>query len=285
MSGWCSKYLKLALDELDESVLLEDGEAKNYYNEAKAAFVKGEYKNAMEKLALALHNLFCRNAALPLLPVEVPKAEDAIRLAAFGVHANDFLTLQGFLPRVLFLPEKPIEIRWVQAQHGHPGNWREEAARFCVKAFLDIALKIQSAPSIPGPIHFSLVYEHKIESLRDGVEIWNLPERQPNMPAQSRFFAERKPIRTLNKGEILRGSVSSETREASFLALADYLAEGARALEKEELSISCSPPYGISGYVARADIRITCVPREDERVKGLFPGLPALPEIEWDDQK
>lgn len=279
VSDWCSEYLGFKLDELDESILLEDKEAKSSYDEAKELFEKRAYKQTMEKLALALFGLFLKskNTALSYLTVGSPKAEDAIRVASFGVQANDFLRLQEFLPQVVLLRDKQFETQWLQGQYGHPGNWREDTARFCLKVFLDVAIKIQSAQWIPGPIHFSILYEHKIEALKDKVEIWNLPEDASGFFVAPPLNPPTRRVETiLSKGDVLRGQVYPPKKPGLFESVLG------QAKENKSLLVVSSEPKQISGYVASEDVRVTCVPRNNNLVRDLFTDLP---EIEWEDSE
>ena len=230
----------------------------------------------MEKLAIALHAVFMKNPALRQLSVGIPSAEHAIKLAAFGVHANDFLTLQQFLPKVILTLQGPPEIQWDQEQYGHPGNWDKDAARFCLETFLDVAIKLQSANWIPSPIHFSLLYEHKIEVLGDDVGIWSLPEDKPYTFNLKGEIINRKLITTLSKGTLLRGWVRLE-KDTSLSGLFQE-----KDPKKEEVFIAAKIPQEIFGYLPKAHVKITCVPRDHEYVKENFSDLAEIP---WQESK
>jgi hypothetical protein len=151
VSQWCECYLGLPLDELDESSLLSDPQVKNYFEEARDTFSRGNYRDTLEKLGLAMYTLFRNSAALWGLAVGVSQAEHAIKLSAFGVNANDYLTLQEFLPRVIEGSKEGVTVEWEQKKFGHPGNWRKVSADFCLRTFLSIAKRIQDTEWIPGP--------------------------------------------------------------------------------------------------------------------------------------
>lgn len=272
ISEWCSQYLGFPIEELDQSILLEDEEVKALYDEAKELLIKGEYKLVLEKLAHVLKQVFDNNTAVRGLAVGIAHAEDAIKLTGFGVDANDFLTLQQFLPKMV-LSRDGWNLKWEQEKYGHPGNWHEEAANFCLESFLDIALKIQRTPWIPGPIHFAVLYEQRIEVLKDKTEVWNLPTGQETSLTLSGNVIQRTFITTLSKGDVLRGSVSME-KEDLFRSLTR------KTPIKKELFIITGPPQKLVGYIAKDDVRVTCVPLEDDRVKELFG---TLPEIEWQE--
>ena len=236
--------------------------------------IQRDYKHGIEKIALGLHAVFESIAALRGLQVGQPLAETAIKVAAFGVQANDFLTLQQFLPQVIAWGDHAPQVRWTQTPFGHPGNWREDAASFSLKAFLDVALKIQNAEWIPGPIKFDVLYEHKITALKDDVKIWSLHLNPSESLTHSAVPQERRVIKRLAKGESLRGSVYMANKRGLFEALMGP------PPEKEELFIMVPPPNSGSGYVATEDVKVTCIPKENKLVKELFP---QLPEIDWEE--
>jgi len=267
LSGWCQKYLKISLDDLDNSILISNAEVKSLYDNAKNEFSSGNYQQVLELLAKATYLLFEKNSALRSLQVGIARAEDAIKLAAFGVHANDFLALQEFLPQVSKKSEEDLSIRWNQESFGHPGNWREDSASFCMTAFLDLSLKIQNAGWIPGPISFLAVYEYKIEAIKDNVEIWSEDWRTE----VSLLSPERKVIKVLKKGEWIQGHIHRETK--SSLGTLGFGLRQTNDKEPEKISVISE---GFFGHVALQDVRITCVPRESDFVKEYLPGLPTI---------
>jgi hypothetical protein len=202
VSRWCEQYLGLPLDELDEASLITNEDVKRHYDNATAAYRDHNPRNVLEHLALAAHSLFLDNAALRGLQAGVAKAEDAIILSAFGVNGNDYLTLQEFLPRVVETRDGEPSLKWNQARFGHPGNWKDSAAQFCLTTFVTIALRIQNAEWIPGAIEFNMLYEHKIEAVREGVELWQDRDAGIFSPTQ------RVVVRTLNRGESIRCEVT-----------------------------------------------------------------------------
>ncbi|MDP3142422.1 MAG: hypothetical protein Q8N14_00535 [Candidatus Omnitrophota bacterium] len=266
LTGWCRMYLQLELDALDNSILLRSPGVKELYDNAKKELSFGRYQQALELLAKALYLLFEENSALRSLQVGIARAEDAIKVAAFGVHANDFLSLQEFLPKVTKTSDGKFTIRWEQEEFGHPGNWREDSASFCVDAFLDLALKIQDAEWIPGAISFLNLYEYKVEAIKDDVEIRD--------KSNEVIFASSSPksevIKSLKKGEFIRAGVSRTSKKH----LGGLFQ--AHNIEEEEEIFIMSHVDQIFGYVTLRDVKITCIPRENHFVKENFPDLPII---------
>lgn len=271
LSEWCKSYLDISLYDLDNSILINNKKVKDLYGNAKKEFSAGNYKHVLELLAKALYLLFEENNALRELKVGIVKAEDAIKIAAFGVHANDFLALQEFLPQIT-QEDGEFFIKWEQQHFGHPGNWREDSSTFCMTTFIELALRIQDADWIPGAISFSAVYEYKIEAIKDNVEIWN------EYNINGLLYDPEKKIwkKTLNKGESFR--VFAVTREQK-LALDSLIASNnvLQVNDKQPEKISVLSSDGkFHGYVFLQDVKITCIAKEDDFVKEYFPTLPTV---------
>src|SRR6202521_316265 len=64
ITKWCWDDLTESFAELDESALLLDTNVKRLYDEAKQSARQGDYKDTLEKLALALSVVFKENVAL-----------------------------------------------------------------------------------------------------------------------------------------------------------------------------------------------------------------------------
>jgi len=264
VSTWCKQYLDCELDELDESTLISNQEIKQYFNLAQQAYRQDKYREVLENLALAAHALFRSNSVLRGLVVGNSRAEDALKLSAFGVHANDYLGLQEFLPQVVERQRGTVEVKWEQEKFGHPGNWRKEAADFCLRTFLHIALCIQDAEWIPGAIDFHVLYDHKVVALEDGVEIW---------VEEGRSFEQKrkKVVRSLQRGDCLRGYVR---RGQGFLV--DTLFKE----EQESVLWFANIEDSFFGYIPSNKVRVTCVPKDLPLVAQYFPNLP---ELDYDD--
>jgi hypothetical protein len=152
LSKLCQTTLGVSLDELDESELLVNEEARAHLAAAKKARDLQDFKLALEEIGKALFVSLEEAPDVGRVEVGRAKAEDALKLTAFGVPANDFLRLQELLPLVSgdwpdeFGRCAPSEPLWKQSGFGHPGNWREDVVDFCISAYINAALSIQDAP-------------------------------------------------------------------------------------------------------------------------------------------
>jgi len=280
VSQWCTEYLGITLEDLDESTLLSSPLVKKYFDSAKIAMVNNNYEDVLILIGKALHTLFEEKSALFGLNVGIAKPEDAIRLTGFGVHARDFLALQEFLPEIDKGSEGSLRYKWKQGQFGHPGNWRKVTTEFCLSAFLDVALKIQDAKWVPGAVPFDTLYKFRITALRDGVEVWTYRAKPQQGGSGSAGISSlvgpppsKEIYRVLSKGDILRGQVEAVRSESGKDRL--KAAVGGGPLPIVEIKITTFNPYEIV-HVAADAVKVTCVPRESWKEY-----LPNLPEIEW----
>jgi hypothetical protein len=257
VSIWCGEYLGISFDNLDESEMISDPGVKEYYIMAKNAYEQNDYKLVLENLAMGLYSAFDSSRGLRNLRVGESRAEDAIKLSAFGVHANEFLTLQEFLPKAYYSSiDSQVHTSWEQDKFGHPANWRQDAAEFCLKTFVSVALRIQDAEWIPGAIKFSMVYERRITALVDDVEI---------VQEKEFYDPEKVVIYKLKKGESIRGIVEKKGDPL----ISAFIGEKYQAILR-----FFSADGKIAGNIEAEKVLVTCVPKKSDFTKKYFPDLP-----------
>jgi hypothetical protein len=289
LSGMCHATLDISLEELDESELLANDEVRAHLVAAKAARTSQDCKLVLEELAKALFLALEQTPSLERIQVGRANAEDALKLTAFGVSANDFLRLQEFLPMVsvsAWLPVGYSEIEgvlWKQSEFGHPGNWRDEVADFCINTCLSVALSIQNAPPVPYPREFPDVYEYKVSANKDKVEVWeDLTDEEEHMTQV--YSNDARPFRT-HKRFLMKGeSVIVSPYARPFIS--DDLSVSGDSIKR--VRISNEPMSGIAGlydagderaeFVNLADVNITCVP--NALYQDQFPDMQEFPWAE-----
>lgn len=284
ITKWCGDFLGLGLSTLDDSALISNEDVKRLYDEARTQATKGNFKGALENIAVALAYVFHLNPALRGFQAGTPNSDEAIRLAGFGVHGNNFLALQQFLPHVVAWGENKYKPKWKQSEFGHPGNWTEDNVEFCLRTFVDLVVKIQDARWIPGALPRSVLYDQQVEALKDNVEIWRhvAVDKQGNpYTGLAGILApgvqmKREIIRTLKKGEQLRAFVNV-SKESSGNAVQDAL--GGLQKNPGVLDIHIfgrDIGHSVFGQIAAADVKVTCVPKEEEWTRENYPGLAAF---------
>ncbi len=269
ISDWCKRYLNLSFDELDESKMIYDTGVKRQYDIAKTLLGERKYEDVLRALALALHSVFHKKGSLRQLVVGKARAEDAIKLSAFGVHANDYLAFQEFLPLVSYSSlNDEIQCYWDQKKYGHAANWRQDVAEFCLRMFLSVVLRTQDIDVAPFPVNFDIVYEHKVTALTDDVEI--LAFQGGRMGLMGGLYQDSKPkvIHVLKKGESIRGTVSEDSNEYTARCLL-----GEKPMQM--LQFTCFEK-GIFGEIEKSKVSVVCVPKDDDIVRDYFQNLPDL---------
>jgi len=278
--NWCSDYLQVSFADLDESELSRNADVKQLFKEAQDSCAATQYREALEKLGIALAIVLHDNVALHSVTAGEPRSEDAIRLSGFAVHANDFLALQEFLPHVPRFGQKAGTPVWKQSVFGHPGNWRPDTVEFCLRTFIDVAIKIQDAAWRPKAIERMFLYDQQLEALKDGVEIWK-DEPKSSVggvrPIMIPGFGEqeRKVVATLRQGARLKGVISMAKPDSPFFG---HFGRGSVSTG-EILEIWNTDGY--YGMVLGSDVRVTCVPIEHDTIREFYPDLPVL---DWDPE-
>jgi hypothetical protein len=283
--------LHTSFADLDESALLRDENVKLLYDEARQDNSHREFKSALEKIALGLSLVFKQNSALRGLTAGKPSSDDAIRLSGFGVHANDFLALQEVLPRIDSFGDKTEVPQWKQSRFGHPGNWRTQTVEFCLRTFVGVAIEIQGARWIPGALDRAQLYDQQIEAVKDDVEIWADVTKDPKPEvtglAGIGLYGFPKPhrevLRTLKRGETLRAYISIAPEITGNRILDAFSGGGVktgRVLDVMSFS-SKNPKDTLVGKVLASDVKVTCVPKNEEYIKEFFPELPT---IDWEPE-
>ena len=280
--------LGVSLSELDESDLIISDKARAHLAAAKAAKASGDFKLVLEEIAAALFISLQEAPDVGAIRVGRAKAEDALKLTAFGVSANDFLRLQEFLPMVSAFPSGPdwqldIEgLLWKQSEFGHPGNWHEDVADFCINTYLNVALSIQNASPIPYAREFWNVYEYKVTAKEDGVEVWeDLVDEEEHLAHI--YSNDARPFRT-HKRSLKNGESVIVPARIRPLVSNDLSLSG-EEIKRVRISPDNMGPldklFGNSEraeFVNLAEVNITCVPSE------LYKDWsPPLPEISWED--
>ncbi len=233
-----------------------------------------------DAIALALHHLFEENRALSGFTVGHSKTEDALKLTGFGVHANDFLSLQELVPRVASNKHAESVANWIQTPYGHPGNWTDRTLDFCIKTVVDIAIKIQDAAWIPGAVDLHTVYNYKITAPGCDVEVWDArPDQVDPNALQLGYWSgkveKREVVFTIKANtSIICDSFKVENvfrpRSGRRPSLRDML-----PTKYIRLPIAVD----LFGWVELNEVVVSCVPREDAWIKEYIGDLEEIP---WD---
>jgi hypothetical protein len=276
IAEWCRCYLDVSWSDLDQSALLMSNEVRMECRAAIEQMERLNYKNSLEHVALALFRLFRSTPALRPLSIGGAGSDEALRLTGFGVHATEYLAFQSFLPTVEADPNGNPLISWEQDGNGHPGNWREQECQFCLNTFLDVATKVQHAAWVPWAVPLFLLYDYRVSSLADNVEVWR-PIKEGELETYYPNPPQTKTVHILKKNESL--TVSGVVLHSPVLMYGLGAEEPTGNVEFETLEFG---PDSGSVFVKVGDVKITCIPRDTAFVKESYP---ELAEIDWDPKK
>jgi len=288
LSQLCSATLGISLEDADESELLSNAEVKTFLAEARTAAASQDFRLALEAIGKALFVTLEDAPDMGVIDVGRAKAEDALKLTAYGVSANDFLRLQEFMPRVSGLPlwatsaREPLEVGWVQSQFGHPVNWNGEVVDFCLRTCIHAALSLQGAPPIPYAREFSHFYDYRVTAKNDQVEVWEdlIDESECTANVGADWS---RPCRVHNR--FLKKNESVVVRLHGERFVSDDLSLSGEPMKR--VRISYDEMGGMGGllgraeraeYVNLADVDIMCIPTALGHDQ--FPNLPVVP---WEE--
>ena|ERR1700722_6134810 len=279
LSTLCRETLGKNLTDLDEIELLENADVQTHLLNAKRLRDADQFQFALAEVGKALHFALLTRIDLWEIRVGHAKAEDALKLTAFGIPANDFLRLQEFLPRISqAAPDAPFEAAWKQSRYGHPANWRIDVVDFCIDTCLEVALGIQGASPVPDAIEFDFVYRYRVTAKKDHVEVWedliddHLEDAYANGP---------RPFRTLKR--YLSGGESISVSPFTKPLVTDDLSLAGEAIKRVRVSytgFSAIFAQGRAEFVNLDDVEITCVPQRNDMLHERYHNLPEMP---WQD--
>lgn len=280
LSALCLACLGVSLGDIDELELVLNNQVRVYLSAAKTLAGSGEFRRSLEETAKALATALDYHSDLSEVQVGRPKAEDALRLTAYGIPANEFLRLQEFMPYTIDEGEQSFKFLWKQSQFGHPGNWRADTASFCIGAVLSVAVSLQNSAGVPKAIELSTLYDYRVTAKEDSVEVWeDLVDGHLDDPYADNAGLFRVSKRLLAKGEtvIVRASTSGFISD-------DRLPSG-EWIKRVRIStdyLGAVLPDEVAEFVDLSRVEITCIPRSraDELLGGAFRGLPELP---WEE--
>jgi hypothetical protein len=190
-------------------------------------------------------------------------------------------TIAATEPAVKFAPSDAL---WKQSEFGHPGNWREEVADFCIGAYLRVALSIQNAPWLPHAIEFSTLYDYKVTAKEERVEVWEdlLGEAMEHTDlGDTRLFRSHK--RYMQKGESITVSGSIPQFVTDDLSLDGESIKRVRVSKAEGFYAVLTLRDERAEFVDLKQVDITCVPSH-QYARFLEERYPNLKEIPWEEE-
>jgi hypothetical protein len=277
LSELCSSMLGKRLEDISELELVLNADVRAHLETAHELRDLGKHKEGLEEVGKALCVALQEQPDSWDIEVGHPKAEDALKLAALGVAAHEFLRLQEFMPHVSKFLSEPFVVLWEQSKFGHPGNWRPEVVDFCLSQCRLVALRVQTAVGAPHAFELDTLYKYKITAKEDAVELWedivdgNLEEIGSNS----------RPSRS--HGRFLAKGDSIEVSAAVRPFISDDMTPSGEWIKRVCVARSDFSIIGVARqhaqFVNLAKVTIVCVPME---LGFLLPQSVAFEEVEWE---
>jgi hypothetical protein len=260
----CRVHLGSGLEEIGLEVLIELDSTLDLYKQARNAKDNQDYKLALELLGRALRDLLDASPFVIEVGAADPKA--ALELIGLGVDPFTFLSMQEFLPTVHFNGS----VEWKTRETGHQGNWTCINVDFCLEAFLDIAVKVQNAPSRPVAVSFDYIFDDVLTAKTNEVVVHALDYFPiATDPKLRRMFG------VLSKGQTIRGHVipALEHDPPSSWVPTDLASANLLVIQRPKADIP-GPIDFQTVLLVRADlVELSYVPRDIKRVRERFPHL------------
>ncbi len=162
LDALCDRLLERPLSSIDHTAAIQLGDVSSQFVSARLLINKGEYKTALEAIAVGLSVAFWNLEVSAV--VGEPSSETALLLSGRGIDPASFLTMQKLVP----IAQLPLgEPGWILRKTGHEGNWTKENAEFCLRTAISTVVRLQSAPFLPRPTNFYDQFEDVLEIVTD----------------------------------------------------------------------------------------------------------------------
>ncbi|MCK4850413.1 MAG: hypothetical protein KAT11_03630 [Phycisphaerae bacterium] len=222
----CNTYLSLDFSSVSLKYLIRDDKIRQYIDEAQKQVDEARFEQALTCLAYAMY-FICESSTMPTLfshlwanqeetgsifaqPFEI---NHTIKLVGHGVDTFLYYRFTNLTPMIGYRKDtKELFAKW-NKEYGHPANWSDRNARFCLNFCIDTALKFQREPDEGYTlVYYSDVFEDVIEPVGDKATVWNLSEY--NSPVALGKPSQTRQVRLiLRKGQKIIG-VAYDNQEA-----------------------------------------------------------------------
>lgn len=211
----CSTYLAVDFDSASLKSLIREERVRLYVEGAEAHIAGARFEEALTSLAHAMF-IICDRYRLPILQglgqdqqdVQFPdifSTYQTVELLGHGVDPYLYHRFKNLTPRIgRRAADHESLVVWWEKDYGHPGNWTERNARFCLNFCVETALKFQREPDEGYTIiDYSNLYEDVIEPTGERATFWSgLAKGKAFLPP---MVTPRHEVFVLNKGQILIG--------------------------------------------------------------------------------
>ena len=209
----CKTYLSLDFSTVSLKNLIRDEKVLNFINRAEKEIADGKIRESLISLAYAMYYI-CESSSTLAIPRFLFKQKELIFTEPYGSDQTIDL-LQNRVDPYLYHRFKNLTpiigkyikthklTYWWDKTFGHPANWTERNAKFCLDFCIDTALKYQREKDEGYTIiNYQSVFEDLIEPMGERAVFWNQSKYPPEISSP---LGPRKKVFTLKKGDSIIG--------------------------------------------------------------------------------
>lgn len=207
----CQTYLGLDFSSISLKNLIINKKVLNYINKAEKEIEDGKIEESLISLAHAMYYI-CEFHSTFMLPSLIQKKiiytepyglDQTINLLQNRVDPYLYHRFKNLTP-IIGKNTKTDELTyWWDKTFGHPVNWTERNAKFCLDFCIDTALKYQREKDEGYTIiNYQSVFKDIIEPVGEEAVFWNQSKHPPEIASP---LGPRKKVFTLKKGDLIVG--------------------------------------------------------------------------------
>ena len=219
----CQTYLGLDFDSVSLKNLIRDKKVLNFIKIAEKEIADGSIKESLISLAFAMYYI-CETSTISEMSVILFNEKDlqytdpygsnqTIKLLENRVDPYLYHRFKNLTPLIgKYVKEDKLTFWWDKT-YGHPANWTERNAKFCLDFCIDTALKFQREKDEGySIINYQFVFEDIIEPVGEEAVFWNQSKYPPEitLPTIQKPLEPRKKVFILKKGETIIGYVTDD---------------------------------------------------------------------------
>jgi hypothetical protein len=219
----CQTYLCLDFDSVSLKNLIRDKGVVNFIKIAEKEIADGSIKESLISLAFAMYYI-CESSTISELSVILFNKKDlqytepygsnqTINLLKNRVDPYLYHRFKNLTPLIGKNVKKDKLTYWWDKTYGHPANWTDRNAKFCLDFCIDTALKFQREKDEGySIINYQFVFEDIIEPVGEEAVFWNQSKYPPEitLPAIQKPLGPRKKVFVLKKGDSIIGYTTDD---------------------------------------------------------------------------
>ncbi len=219
----CQTYLGLDFNSVSLKNLIRDKGVLNFIKIAEKEIAGGSIEESLISLAFAMYYI-CESSTISEISVILFNKKDLQYTEPYGLDQTINLLknrvdpylyhrFTNLTPLIGKNVKKGKLTYWWDKTYGHPANWTDRNAKFCLDFCIDTALKFQREKDEGySIINYQFVFEDTIEPFGEEAVFWNQSKYPPEitLPAIQKPLGPRKKVFVLKKGDSIIGYATDD---------------------------------------------------------------------------